>query len=205
MITKNDKRLVSRLLCSAFFIVNLAGCASHTQSAGADKLSSARLVFLVRHTEREWEGEDPPLTRTGELRAQALTATLRDAGITAIITTQWQRTRDTAKPLAAILRITPEVVPVYEGKAAENSLAVAAAVRRRKDEVVLVVGHITVTGVIAALGGPHLPTICDNVFSDLFVFAPAAGDQGLLHLHYGAVEDISPQCRLTAPIRENRE
>lgn len=205
MITKNDKRLVSRLLCSVFFIVNLAGCASNTQSAGADKLSSARLVFLVRHTEREWEGEDPPLTREGELRAQALTATLRDAGITAIITTQWQRTRDTAKPLATILRITPEVVPVYEGKAAENSLAVAAAVRRRKDEVVLVVGHITVTGVIAALGGPRLPTICDNVFSDLFVFAAAAGDQRLLHLHYGAVEDIAPHCRLTAPIRENRE
>lgn len=134
-----------------------------------------------------------------------MAAALRDAGITAIITTQWQRTRDTAKPLATILKITPEVVPVYEGKAVENSLAVAEAVRRRKDEVVLVVGHITVTGVIAALGGPRLPTICDNVFSDLFVFAPAAGDPGLLHLHYGAVEDISPHCRLTAPIRENRE
>jgi phosphohistidine phosphatase SixA len=205
MITKNDKRLVSRLLCSVFLIVYLAGCAAGPQSGGADKLNSARLVFLVRHTEREGEGEDPPLTRPGEARAQALAATLRDAGITAIITTQWQRTRDTAKPLAAILKITPEVVPVYDGKAAENSLAVAAFVRRRKDEVVLVVGHITVTGVIAALGGPRLPTICDNVFSDLFVFVPATGDQGLLHLHYGAVEDISPQCRLTAPIRERPE
>lgn len=205
MIAKNDKRILSKLLCSVFLIVNLAGCAASPQTGGADKFSAARLVFLVRHTEREWEGEDPPLTRVGEARAQALAATLRDAGITAIITTQWQRTRDTAKPLATILKITPEVVPVFEGKAAENSLAVAEAVRRRKDEVVLVVGHITVTGVIAALGGPRLPTICDNVFSDLFMFAAAAGDHGLLHLHYGAVEDISPQCRLTAPIRERRE
>jgi hypothetical protein len=108
-------------------------------------------------------------------------------------------------PLATILRITPEVVPVYEGKAGENSLAVANAVRRHKDEVVLVVGHITVTGVIAALDGPRLPTICDNVFSDLFMLDPSAGEGGLLHLHYGAVEDISPQCRLTAPLRENRD
>ena len=74
-----------------------------------------------------------------------------------------------------------------------------------KEEVVLVIGHITVTGVIAALGGPRLPTICDNVFSDLFMFAPSARDRGLLHLHYGAVEDISPQCRLTAPLRDRAE
>jgi hypothetical protein len=64
-------------------------------------------------------------------------------------------------------------------------------------ETVLVVGHITVTGVIAALGGLSLPTICDNVFSDLFLFLPAAGEAGLIHLHYGAAEDISPRCRLT--------
>ncbi len=70
-----------------------------------------------------------------------------------------------------------------------------------KDETVLIVGHITVTGVIAALGGPRLPTICDNVFSDLFLFTPAAGDAGLLHLHYGAAEDISPRCRISRPVR----
>ena len=179
------------------------GCG--TPRVSTDPLASARQVFLVRHTEREWDGEDPPLTPPGEARAQALAAALRDAGITAIITTQWRRTRDTAKPLAAILRIAPEAVPVYEGKALENSLAVAAAVRRHKDETVLVVGHITVTGVIAALGGPPLPTICENVFSDLFQFIPAVGDQGLVHLHYGAVEDISPNCRLTAPVGRDRD
>ena len=145
MIIKHDKVLVIRIVCAVFLIVQLVGCAGSPQTDGIDKLSSARLVFLARHTEREWEGEDPPLTRVGEARAQALAAALRDAGVTAIITTQWQRTRDTAKPLATILRITPEVVPVFEGKAAENSLAVANAVRRHKDEVVLVVGHITVT------------------------------------------------------------
>ena len=185
------------------FTAAVFGCG--TPRVGTDQLAMARQVFLVRHSERELDGEDPPLTPQGEARAQALAAALRDAGITAIITTQWRRTRDTVKPLAAILRVTPEVVPVYEGKALENTQAVAAAVRRHKDESVLVVGHITVTGVIAALGGPRLPTICDNVFSDLFQFAPVAGDQGLVHLHYGAVEDISPNCRLTAPLGEHRE
>jgi broad specificity phosphatase PhoE len=154
-----------------------------------------RYVILVRRAEREWEGEDPPLTPAGETRAQALAATLRDAGVTAIITTQWRRTRDTARPLASLLRITPEVVPVYEGKALENIQAVAAGLRRHKNETVLVVGHITVTGVIGALGGPRLPTICENVFSDLFFFTPAAGEDGLVRLRYGAPEDISRICR----------
>lgn len=171
------------------------GCAAGRSVGEAESLGSARRVFLVRHTEREWDGEDPPLTAVGEARAQALAATLRDAGVTAIITTQWRRTRDTAKPLAALLRITPEVVPVHEGKSLENIREVAAAVRRHKDATVLVVGHITVTRVIAALGGPDLPTICENVFSDLFLYTPAAGEDGLVRLRYGAPEDISRICR----------
>jgi phosphohistidine phosphatase SixA len=174
----------------------LSGCMASSVADRAESDVAARYVFVVRHAERYFDSqEDPPLTPEGEARAQALAATLRDAGVTAIITTQWRRTRDTAKPLASLLRIAPEVIPVHEGKALENVREVAAAVRRHRDETVLVVGHITVTGVIAALGGPRLPTICENVFSDLFVFTPAAGDDGLLHLRYGAAEDISARCR----------
>jgi len=182
-------------LLALFLAVSSLGCATGSRPGSAQNLGSARHVFLVRHTEREWEGEDPPLTAAGEARAQALAATLRDAGVTAIITTQWRRTRDTAGPLAKLLRITPEVVPVYEGKSLEHIREVAAAIRRHKDETVLVVGHITVTRVIAALGGPDLPTICENVFSDLFFFTPAAGEDGLVRLRYGAPEDISRICR----------
>ncbi|MEO6165726.1 MAG: phosphoglycerate mutase family protein [Candidatus Binatia bacterium] len=185
------------LLCA---VMNSVGCALNSRPSDGDKLTLPRQVFLVRHTEREWEGEDPPLVAAGEARAQALAETLRDAGITRIVTTQWRRTRDTAQPLAKVLKITPQVIPVFDGKARENVDEVAAAVRRYKDETVLIVGHITVTGVIAALGGPRLPTICDNVFSDLFSFTPAAGDAGLLHLHYGAAEDISPRCRIGRPV-----
>ena len=191
--------MLRRLLLLLVIFTNL-GCAANSPFSDGDKATLPRQVFLVRHAEREWEGEDPPLVAAGEARAQALAETLRDAGITRIVTTQWRRTRDTAQPLAKVLRITPQVIPVLEGKARENVAEVAAAVRRYKDETVLVVGHITVTGVIAALGGPSLPTICDNVFSDLFLFRPAAGEAGLLHLHYGAAEDISPRCRISRPV-----
>ena len=177
------------------FVIGLSGCAAGPNSSAAARVASARHVFLVRHAERVWEGEDPPLTAEGEARARALAAALSDAGVSAIITTQWRRTRDTAAPLATLLKLTPEIIPVYEGKARENIEAVAAAVQRHSDETVLVVGHVTVTGVIAALGGPPIPTICENVFSDLFLYMPAAGEDGLLRLRYGAPEDISRRCK----------
>jgi len=190
---------VRRLLLLLGLLTNMS-CAANMRPGNGDKLTLPRQVFLVRHTEREWEGEDPPLVAAGEVRAQALAETLRDAGITRIVTTQWRRTRDTAQPLAKLLKITPQVIPVFDGKARENIDETAAAVRGYRDETVLIVGHITVTGIIAALGGPRLPTICDNVFSDLFSFTPAAGEAGLLHLHYGAAEDISPRCRISRPV-----
>ena len=67
--------------------------------------------------------------------------------------------------------------------------------RRHKYETVLVVGHITVTGVIAALGGPSLPTICENVFPDLFLYTPSGGEDGLVRWRYGAPENISRNCK----------
>jgi phosphohistidine phosphatase SixA len=194
-LVKGFRRPLGHLLLALLLAVSSLGCATGPSPGGTPNLGSARHVFLVRHTEREWEGEDPPLTVAGEAQAQALAATLRDAGVTAIITTQWRRTRNTARPLAKLLRITPEVVPVHEGKSLENIREIAAAIRRHKDETVLVVGHITVTRVIAALGGPDLPTICENVFSDLFFFTPAAGEDGLVRLRYGAPEDISRDCK----------
>jgi phosphohistidine phosphatase SixA len=193
-------KFIERCVLFGAIWANLA-CATNPRIPSGESLALPRQLFLVRHTERELDGEDPPLVATGVERAQALAATLRDAGITRIVTTQWQRTRATAEPLAKLLGITPRVIPVYDGKARENITATAAELRGYHDEIVLVVGHITVTGIIGALGGPQLPTICDNVYSDLFAFAPSAGENGLLHLHYGAAEDISPRCRL-APLRE---
>ena len=53
----------------------------------------------------------PPLTDQGKERPKALADTLYAAGITAIITSQWERAKDTAQPLANLLKITPQVVP----------------------------------------------------------------------------------------------
>src|SRR6478672_13139476 len=75
------------------------------------KAAPPTVILLVRHAEKAAQPpQDPPLTEAGLARAQALVAVARDAGVSAIITTQYERTRKTAEPTAAALHITPEVV-----------------------------------------------------------------------------------------------
>src|SRR6185503_20706963 len=64
-------------------------------------------VFLIRHAERENEPkQDPPLTKDGVARSQALARLLGNAGIKAIFTSQYTRTKQTAEPLATKLGLT---------------------------------------------------------------------------------------------------
>jgi phosphohistidine phosphatase SixA len=165
------------------------------------------MVVLVRHAEKaSYPAGNPPLTPEGTTRANALAAALADAGVTAIITTQWTRTRDTAAPLARTLNLTPQVVRTGQGDTAAHAAAVAAAVRRHPGGIVLVVGHSnTIPAIIAALGGPRLRDICDPVFDDLFTLVPvragAADSPGrpsgwaMLHARYGAPSPVAAGCR----------
>jgi broad specificity phosphatase PhoE len=161
----------------------------------------ATLVLLVRHAEKAAEpGDDPPLSAVGAARAQALAAALRDSGVTAVVTTQLRRTRDTAQPIATGRGLTPEVVPIDHGAVPAHADAVAAAVRRHAGGVVLVVGHSnTIPAIIAALGGPHLPEICDAAYSNLFILQLGGQEPRLILAHYGVPDpDLGPDCKTTA-------
>lgn len=153
------------------------------------------VVILVRHAEKAAApADDPALSEAGLARAQALAASLRDAGVTAIVTTQFKRTRDTAQPLAAARGLQPEVVAAAKGEA--HAQAVAAAVRRHAGGVVLVVGHSnTVPAIIAALGGPRLPDLCDSAYADLFVLVPGAAESKLVRSRYGPGDSQAADCK----------
>ena len=54
---------------------------------------------------RRWtDSHDPPLAEAGKRRAEALARHLRDAGVGAIYTTEFQRTKKTVEPLEKILK-----------------------------------------------------------------------------------------------------
>ena len=121
---------------------------------------------------------------------------LENAGITAIMQTDQQRSRDTAAPLAAKLGLRPEVFPLpARGQTEQRALHIKAldiAVRRHAGGVVLVVGHEqTVPAIISSLGGPQLPDICPTVFDNLFVLVPTRDKPRLIRARYGAP---GPEC-----------
>lgn len=138
-------------------------------------------IFLVRHAERADAGRaaenDPGLSETGEARASALAATLRDAGISAIYVTEYKRTRETAKPLAEKIGITPTIID------AKQTSQLVAKLKSAPGRV-LVVGHSnTLPEVLKALGIASPPVIGENDYDDLFVFERGTSPH-VVKLHY---------------------
>jgi broad specificity phosphatase PhoE len=158
---------------------------SLTASAAAQQT-----IFVVRHAERADGGaagapgmvspaNDPPLSAAGQARAGRLASMLRSAGIAHVFTTEYTRTRETAAPLAAQLKLTPVMA------AAKDPAPLVERVRQVKGNV-LIVGHSnTVPDILTRLGLKDSITIGDDEYDNLFiVFRPAAGDSILIRLRY---------------------
>ncbi len=166
----------------------LAGVLS---TAGAQAAPAGeKLVFVVRHAEKASATDpDPSLSDAGKERAVALAAALRDARVSDILVTARKRTGETAAPLASALELTMHVVP-FGASTPEHVAGVAAAVRAAKGAAVLVVGHSnTVPAIIAALGGPRMPDLCDAAYANLYmVRLPATGAPTLVRALFGAAD-----------------
>jgi phosphohistidine phosphatase SixA len=153
-----------------WFVVTLllALCVASPASAAAeDELAT---VFLVRHAEKVEIGDDPALSEAGEERAEALANLLRDAGIGAIYTTDYVRTRETAAPLASMLGLG---LTLYEPEKLEE---LAAEIRQRGGRC-LVVGHSNTTPFLTALlgGDPGEPIDEESEYDRLYVVTMAPG------------------------------
>lgn len=152
--------------------------------------AQAGTIILARHAEKAAPSGDPELTAEGMRRAEALAGVLADVRLSAILTTQFRRTQLTAAPAARAAGISPTVLTAT-GNLPADAAAVAAAIDALPvGSVVLVVGHSNTLGpIIAALGGPTLPDLCDGEHATLFTLVrPAAGPPHLLRARYGAAE-----------------
>jgi broad specificity phosphatase PhoE len=169
-----------------------------TAGSGAAAQSKPTVVILVRHAEKgTTPANDPPLTEAGVARAKALAAALASTTVQAVITTELTRTRETARPLAESRGLTSETI--HTGPAEAHVKAVADAVRAHAGQTVLVVGHSnTIPAIIAALGGPKLPDICDSQYSNFYVMILDGGGKkaDLVVSSYGAA---SPDPATTCP------
>jgi broad specificity phosphatase PhoE len=139
-------------------------------------VAKGQMVIVVRHAERADGGagttgamttvNDPELSEAGKARAEKLAAMLADAGIVAIYTTEYRRTKDTAAPVAAKLGVKVEPIT------SKDIAAVVARIKSHPTGAVLVVGHSnTVPQIIKALGGSAVSMADDEYDSMYFVAA----------------------------------
>jgi len=158
-------------------------------------------IILVRHAEKAANpANDPELTRAGQDRARDLAASLADAHVTTVFATQFKRTQSTARPVAEAAGQTTIIIPATSDPKAHAD-SVAANVRHTAaGGVVLIVGHSnTIPLIIAALGGPRLPDLCDEEYGNLFVLEmPASGPPRLIRGKYGSPDPSdSDKCKRT--------
>ena len=182
-----NRKVCNTLFALVFTSTLLHAVSSNAQAPGVGELPA--LTVLVRHAERaSAPADDPPLTQDGTKRAQALAATLRDTKFSAIVTTHLIRTRDTAQPTATALGLALDPVDVKGMNPDAHAKAIVGVVRKHAGAAVLVVNHSnTLRHIIAALGGPQFPNICESVYDHLFALVPISGKMQLISSRYGAV------------------
>lgn len=162
--------------------------------AAPSPAAPSTVVLLVRHAERAPGTGDVPISDAGQARAQALAEVGKVAGVSAIITTQFQRTQQTAAPLAAALGLTPAAVATG-ADAATHIANVAAAVRAQVGKTVLVVGHSnTIPAIVAALGGPRFKDFCEPEYDNLIVMVLDDAGVRTVRTKFGAATPVDPAC-----------
>ena len=140
-----------------------------------------RTIVVVRHADKIDNSDDAVLSPTGEAQAKRLAHVLKDVGITAIYTSQFKRTIQTATPLADLLKIKPFA---YEQTDIDG--VVKEIRRKHPKEVVMVVGHrSTVPKVLKQFGALEPVALGSSEYDSLFILTlPPDQSPTLLHLRF---------------------
>jgi phosphohistidine phosphatase SixA len=156
-------------------------CAYFGTAATAFAPFKVTTVYLVRHAEKQSNATDAELSDVGHKRAKRLAEVLAKAGVKAIYTSQFQRTKQTAAPLAQALGLTATEIKVESvqnpaGQMAGSSLSPATlksygdAITQNAGRTALIVGHSNTTpALITKLGGDQAVTIPDSEYDNLYV------------------------------------
>ena len=125
-------------------------------------------IYIVRHAERLDQSRDSPLSTDGAGRARRLREMLVAAGITHIFTSEFQRTIETAKPLADELHLTSQALPSADVQLLASKLAAL-----KPHDRALVVGHSnTVPQLLRALKIDTAVIVNDSDYDNLFIVVP---------------------------------
>ena len=168
-----NRRLIRSILTAAI-LVTTAIVLTPPPMVPAQSETPVTTIFLVRHAEKVPDGSpDPALTMAGLQRAQALADLLEDAGLTAIHSTDFIRTRDTVAPLAERLELP---VSIYDPR----NLAVTAALLKDLPGRHVGSGHSNTTPeLVHLLGGDPGPPFVEKGENDRLYIVTLLPDGGV--------------------------
>ena len=145
-------------------------------------------IIFVRHAEKATQpADDPGLSEAGQGRVAELTRQLVDAdvvaGIDAVYATDYNRTQETARPIADALDL-----PINSYDAQDTETVLETILKDHKGKIVLVVGHSnTVPALIANLGASKkVPPIDENEYDNIYIISiPWFGKTKTIRLRFG--------------------
>lgn len=161
-----------RLFClTVLFVLTAHG--AQTQAAEA-------VFYLVRHAEKVVEAgnSDPGLTDQGHERARHVAHMLAAKGVTRILSSDFKRTHDTAKPLAELTGLEVEIYDPRDLEGIAGKLKAMAG-------VIAVIGHSNTTPELAGmLSGTAVEPMAESVYDRFYeVRLGGEGGPGLAVLH----------------------
>ncbi len=131
----------------------LLACCFIGNATASDK-DSGYTLYLVRHAEKQSDGSrDPALTQSGTNRSVQLANWFQNKDITAIWSSDYKRTRDTAKPSVTGLGLE---LSIYDPRDLPDLVQELSHQRR----TALIVGHSNTTPELARL-------LCDCSIADM--------------------------------------
>ncbi len=156
--------MIRRAFVTALTALALMGCGSQAGDVDAT-------YYLVRHAEKTAEKLDPALTIAGQKRSEDLAVKLNKVPLSAIYSSDYTRTRDTAAPTAIAKNL--ELI-IYNPRDLDGF----AKDLMTLNGDILVVGHSNTTPQLSALlGGPEgAPIIEATEYNRLYILQRRGAD-----------------------------
>jgi len=179
------------IILTSFFI-NVSGCPNENNANLEAPVSEIEMrseqnesttFILVRHAEKDTIKGDPELTQIGHKRAQDLARFLSDTPITAVYSSDYKRTKQTAQPTADAKGLKVNLYDPRDPTTSANEIF-----SKYGTGTVLVVGHSNSTPnfVNILLGKVKIAQIDESDYDNIFIVqATELGLGEVLHFHYG--------------------
>lgn len=144
------------------------------------KNSSTTTYYLVRHAEKDISDKtnrNPELTETGHTRASNLVSVLKEVKFDEIYSTDYIRTKDTAKPLAEANNLN---IILYNPRGVDYQKFMA----KTKGKTVMIVGHSNTTPYFAngILGEELYENLDESVYNNLYIVTVSEGSSSSMVL-----------------------